>query len=560
MRRWSSWALVSLLAVLCCVVAILQYRWIGEISAVERTRLQDRLRDGLNSLRNTFGDEIRTDFSALQATGPEVERLGREEAYSERYLRWKSNGKPIFRRIALAVLRDGVIELEDLDPVTGRFTPAPWPPDWADLHERLAERLQDRPGPPVTSRNAILEMPRFGHGPGEHEQEWLLAALNIDYVRSVLLPGLLDRYLGESGRLPFDAAVLSNSGPVFESSAGAWKRIGSKGDASVMLDSGGPPEPGGFRGTHSGGGPPGPPRGDHPGPPGGRGPRPMMGGGLGWTLQVRHHAGSLEALVEHARRRNLALSGGLLLLIVAAVAALVRFSRQAQRLAELQIHFVAGVSHEVRTPLTVIRTAAYNLRGRMAERPEQVERYGLLIQEESKKLDALIEHVLRFASAKAGHVVRRREPVQVDELIDGVLDSSAAAARRAGVVVEKAIAPDLPAVLGDEVAMRHALQNLFDNALKYGAEGGNWVGVFAEAVPDGVEIRVADRGPGVPADEQAHIFEPFFRGRRAVNDQIHGTGLGLDLVKKIVTAHGGTVRVKSAAGKQTEFVMRIPAA
>ena len=104
--------------------------------------------------------------------------------------------------------------------------------------------------------------------------------------------------------------------------------------------------------------------------------RPVMGGGLAWTLMVRHRSGSLEKLVEQARRRNLALSAGLLLLIVATVATLVRFSRQAQRLAELQINFVAGVSHELRTPLTVIRTAAYNLRGRMAERPEHVERYG----------------------------------------------------------------------------------------------------------------------------------------------------------------------------------------
>lgn len=79
--------------------------------------------------------------------------------------------------------------------------------------------------------------------------------------------------------------------------------------------------------------------------------RPVMGGGLAWTLMVRHRSGSLEKLVEQARRRNLALSAGLLLLIVATVATLVRSSRQAQRLAELQINFVAGVSHELRTRL-----------------------------------------------------------------------------------------------------------------------------------------------------------------------------------------------------------------
>src|SRR5205823_11721439 len=105
---------------------------------------------------------------------------------------------------------------------------------------------------------------------------------------------------------------------------------------------------------------------------------------------------------------------------------------------------------------------------------------------------------------------------------------------------------------------------LFGNAVKYGMDGSNWIGISASAVVDGkdpaVEVRVADRGPGIPFDEQDHIFDPFFRGRRAVQDQVHGTGLGLNLVKKIVEAHGGTIRVKSEPMRGTEFVMRIPAA
>ena len=70
---------------------------------------------------------------------------------------------------------------------------------------------------------------------------------------------------------------------------------------------------------------------------------------------------------------------------------------------------------------------------------------------------------------------------------------------------------------------------------------------------------MADRGPGIPADEQTQIFDPFFRGRRAVRDQVHGSGLGLNLVKKIVEAHGGTIRVRSEPGRLTEFIVRIPA-
>jgi two-component system sensor histidine kinase SenX3 len=119
-------------------------------------------------------------------------------------------------------------------------------------------------------------------------------------------------------------------------------------------------------------------------------------------------------------------------------------------------------------------------------------------------------------------------------------------------------------VLADETALKHAIRNLLENAVKYGTEGSPWIGLSALHAPaktgDFVEIRVADRGPGIPADELEHIFEPFFRGRRAVSDQIHGTGLGLNLVKKIVEAHGGTVSVWSEPMKGTEFTVRVPVA
>lgn len=565
-KRWFSWAAVTLLALLCAVVAVLQYRWIGEISGAERLRLQDQLRDELASFRSAFSDEIRASAAALQTTTPEVERLGREGAYAARYREWKAAYPPLFQRIAIAAPQGDALQLQLLDPAAGRFSPAPWPDTWAGLRARLESRLTAGPGPhpgrgpgdpsrfsgpwpgghvphhpqnrpaAQSAQSGVFELPRFSRGPHSRpgEQDWLIVEPDPEYLRAVLLPELMRRYLGRSGRIDYDAVVTAPQGLIFQSGSAAVQHIAEATDASIPL-------------WESSG---------RPGPP--------MGGALDWTLSVRHKAGSLEALVEHARRRNLALSAGLLLLIVATVAALVRFSRQAQRLAELQIHFVAGVSHELRTPLTVIRTAAYNLRGRLAERPQSVERYGELIEGESKKLEALIEQVLQFASARAGHAVRRLEPVRVEDVIEKALETSALARRQAGVVLEKEIAGDLPPVLADGLALRHAVQNLVDNALKYGAAGGKWIGISAAARPHAsvpsVEICVADRGPGIPADEQPHIFDPFFRGRRAVSDQIHGAGLGLDLVKKIADAHGGSVQVRSAAGKPTEFVLRIPAA
>jgi len=135
-------------------------------------------------------------------------------------------------------------------------------------------------------------------------------------------------------------------------------------------------------------------------------------------------AGSLEAFIARARQRNLAISAAILLLVLATAAALVRFTRQTQRLAEVEMEFVAGVSHELRTPLTVIRTAAFNLQGKMAGNPSQVERYGTLIQRESEKLTAIVEQVLQFASDKTGRVIHERVPVSIETAIDNTLQSS----------------------------------------------------------------------------------------------------------------------------------------
>jgi signal transduction histidine kinase len=576
-RAWLAWASVGLLAVLCAVLALLQYKWIGEVTTAERSRMRDQLQARLSVLSRNFNEEISAAVAALVPSWEQLEQMGRERAYSAQYLRWKESHERLFRRIALAVPVDGKPQLLNLDLDTGQFSPMDWPPEWSGMRDRAQSRL-DGSGPsgPAAPHATLIELPRFAgpeSGGPPREQEWLLLDLNLDYLDRTLLPEFLTRYLGDAGKLDYDAEVVANSDPaivIYDSAPGHNHMTEGKEDASVGLLEirpmmGGRGGPGRFGGFGDRGG-----RGGREFRGGGRGfgqgPGPPMNGGQGrWVLRVRHHAGSLEALVATTRRRNLAVSGAVLLLVLATAGLLVRLSRHAEHLAELQMNFVAGVSHELRTPLTVIRTAAFNLRGKLASRPEQVEKYGALIEGESEKLANLMDQVLRFASAQAGHAIRASEPVAADKLIDDGLRSSRAAHAGAGLTIEKRIDAGLPPVMADELALRHALQNLIDNALKYGTEGGNWIGIFASAAPGAngraaVEIRVADRGPGIPADEQKFVFEPFFRGRRAIQDQVHGTGLGLNLVKKIVEAHGGTIRVKSEPMRGTEFIIRVPAA
>ncbi len=170
---------------------------------------------------------------------------------------------------------------------------------------------------------------------------------------------------------------------------------------------------------------------------------------------------------------------------------------------------------------------------------------------------------MRFAGSEAGRVLQSREPVLVDIALEEAVESTRAIMEDAGCRLERDIEPDLPAVLGDAAALKRVFSNLLSNAAKHGAGDRRWIGLRASRVTGKdemlVEVRVADRGLGIPAAELKRIFEPFVRGERASRDQVHGSGLGLNLVKKIVEAHGGTVQATSVPGDKTEFIVRLPA-
>jgi signal transduction histidine kinase len=560
LRAWRAWASAGLLAVLCAVLAILQSRLIGEVSLAERDRLREQLQTGLNHLSADLNDRISNACAALMPDASQFEQAGREAVYSAQYRKWQETHEALFSRIGLAVPEDGALNLYSLDLDGGQFSPAPWPPEWSEMQERLNLRLNSdtvRSGSPRNT--ALIELPRLATvtdepgSPGYREQDWLIVELNLDYLRGSLIPEMLRHYIGGD----YDVAIVAENDPatvIYHSMPGTPRANRQNWDASVgLLDNS-------FAGAlrrpaHAASMRPGVVTATTPGTP------PVS---PRWRLLVRHRAGSLEQIVARARLRNVAISASIILLILATVTWLVRISRQAQRLAELQMNFVAGVSHELRTPLTVIRTAAFNLRGKIAARPDQVERYGKLIQDESEKLAVLVEQILRYGSARRGQVISDREPVSMELLIEDGLRSSRLGANAPELTIEKKIEPGLPLVLADEQALKHAFKNLIDNAVKYGTEGNNWIGISARMVEDAlgqsVEFKVADRGPGIPVEEQPHIFDPFFRGRQALQDQIHGTGLGLNLVKKIVEAHGGTITLKSEPMKGAEFTVRIPAA
>lgn len=284
-----------------------------------------------------------------------------------------------------------------------------------------------------------------------------------------------------------------------------------------------------------------------------------------WQLLIQHRAGSLEAAVTKARRRNLGVSFGVLLLLAASVGLILISTQRAQRLARQQMEFVAGVSHELRTPLAVICSAGENLADGVVEAPRQVKQYGALIRGEGRRLTKMVEQVLEFAGAQAGRKTYELRPVEVDDVVESALLACQPLIEEGGFLIDKEVEPRLPKIMADRSALERALQNLLGNGMKYAGESRLIVvrarlAAGERRAPPEVLLTVEDRGAGIDPRDLPHIFEPFYRGQEATAAQIHGSGLGLSLVKHIADAHGGRVSVESAPGRGSAFTLHIPVA
>jgi signal transduction histidine kinase len=225
------------------------------------------------------------------------------------------------------------------------------------------------------------------------------------------------------------------------------------------------------------------------------------------------------------------------------------------------MEFVSAVSHEFRTPLSVICSAGENLADGVIDSNSQTKKYGELIRNEGRRLSEMVEQVLEFAGARSGRQGIQLRPVEIRSVIEDALTSYQPVIEEKGYIVEQKIESDLPLVAADGAALRRSLQNLLSNAMKYESEH-RWIGIRAQSATNAtggeVQVIVEDHGIGIDSDEASHIFEPFYRGRDVVESQIHGNGLGLSLVKQVIEAHHGTVSVVSVKGEGSTFTLHLP--
>jgi signal transduction histidine kinase len=266
-------------------------------------------------------------------------------------------------------------------------------------------------------------------------------------------------------------------------------------------------------------------------------------------------AGSPAELAELARRRwTMFLSEGITFAALLLLGGLLFAAMQRRELRIRRNHdqFLAGTTHELKTPLATLRLLLESLQaGRLP--PDKLDRYlrsGLL---EADRLERGLTNVLTAAGLRTAPRPLRREPGDLAADVRSALAAIAPRAEAAGVGLQTGELAATP-LQRDPDAVQLILHNLLDNAVKYSPPGAT-VRVEVRRQPETAELRVVDEGRGMDADELAHAFEPFFRGR----DHRGGSGLGLHLVRQLVEAHGGSVEAHSEGrDRGAELRLRLP--
>lgn len=495
--------LLLLLAAALGVLATLQYRWIDRVSDAERQQMRANIEFGAR----VFAEDL---VRELEPIGAMFEREG-----------------------VVASTRDGLIETTyEITRENGDWTLSDesgaiieWPRELALLHERLSNLELDGRGPPNFPDPFLPDLPglmlverrgppQFG-GPPEFPRI-VIVKLNRAMLRDVVLPQLMQRHFARE----YDVAIVSGTTTFFQSDPQALQK------PDIVL----PLEPIMMRNIPNRGLPMFRDRGERP-----REPHPAQ-----WKLLVRRHDGGVDAAVASARRRNLAVSFGIVLILGAAMLLLVALLRRAERLRQQQIEFVAAISHELNTPVAALRSAGENLRDGIIAEPERVARYGESIVRESTRLGELVGQVLELAGMQSRRA-KPHVPINVAQVIEEAIAQCSWLVAETAIRIETTIEEGLPSIRGDRNALTRAVQNLVANAIRHGGSG-EWIGVNAKRDGENVRITVEDRGPGIDPSEASHLFEAFYRGRKSASTP--GAGLGLAIVRQVAVSHGGSVQAE----------------
>jgi len=270
-----------------------------------------------------------------------------------------------------------------------------------------------------------------------------------------------------------------------------------------------------------------------------------------WTVRVSSSSPGPPSI----RAQSQWLLGLSVLLMLVALTVAIRGQKRASELASMQAEFVSHVSHQLRTPLSLLTTVADTLALDRVKSPEKLARYVDIMRTETKQLSTLVERILEFSRVDGQGRTYQLESVDLVPLVRESVDAFAEKPAAQGFAIRVLDDGSSPAVQADPAALEQALVNLLDNAVKYSDRSRDVMVRVRRSAGEAV-VEVEDGGIGIDAVEQLRIFDRFYRGRGA--GQRSGFGLGLAIVKEIVRAHGGRIEVESTPGRGSVFRVRLP--
>ena len=266
---------------------------------------------------------------------------------------------------------------------------------------------------------------------------------------------------------------------------------------------------------------------------------------------------SIEQLTGKEKQLYMILFIGIILVMLIGIILMIRAVIHESEISRMKSEFVSNVSHELKTPLALIRMFGETLDSGIVNEEKDKQKFYSIIKKESERLTHLINNVLDFSRMDAGVKEYNFQEADLVEVVRGSLEAYKFQISDNGFQIEIEL-PDEPLILKiDKDSISQVLLNLLNNAVKYSDEEKHIL-VKVQKDSTSASISIADRGVGIPKDELKKIFDKFYRVSTARTKETRGSGLGLTLAKHIVEAHGGTIEVESEVGKGSIFTVRIP--
>lgn len=580
------------LGMLVIGLAIIQYNWLGQLSEGELARMRANLRIGAARFADDFDKDITQLYSAFQSRYPD-ETAATNVFLSLCYKQWITGSKnpQLLKNVYYAAYSNRQsLELWQLMTESDSLKPVPWDPKFQSIKKRFDSKMQIHEkdssnvnrififhGPVLDDFPFLIltlnPVTKFVQLPLRAQiSEYVILELDENYLRAQLIPDLLAQHFPEDNNdtyhltivnpatqnifysndlgITFDQIEFSDivnpiarirmqdffMVTVSERAPGLKLKGVTKVATSIEINDTKATairrEINNWEDTSE--------------------PDSLSR----WELRIKHRSGSLETAVAQIRMKNLAISSGILLVLGASVTILFVSLRREQFLARQRMEFVAGVTHELRTPLAVLKSAGENLADGVVKSSEQITQYGKLVRDQGTFLSEMVEQVLDYAGIESGKKFLKKETISLTELFDELLSDIESQISNKNIRVDIQNGSDVQ-IVGDYYAIKSAVNNVLNNAIKYSSANSVVTVSVAETLQN-VSIAMKDHGMGIDPKELPMVFEPFYRTQKVRDSQIHGNGLGLSIVKKIIEQHGGSVSIDSIVDRGTTVTIYLP--